>query len=77
MISLAQIDSTGAELRAIKQNEPLGRGFYPAGSPIVVTLKRTDLAAPGLYSLKISASLSPRGDYANQYFLLIPPGSGC
>lgn len=76
-ISLAQIDSTGAELRAIKQNEPLGRGFYPAGSPIVVTLKRTDLAAPGLYSLKIAATLSPRGDYANQYFLLIPPGSGC
>jgi hypothetical protein len=77
MISLAQIDSTGAELRTIKQNEPLGRGFYPAGSPIVVTLKRADLALPGLYSLKIAATLSPRGDYANQYFLLIPPGSGC
>jgi hypothetical protein len=77
LVSLAQVDSTGAEARVIKKDEPLGRGFYPAGSPILITLKRADLAAPGLYSLKISAALSPRGNYSHEYLLLIPTTMAC
>jgi hypothetical protein len=77
MISLAQIDSTGATIRSIKQDEPLQRGFYPAGSPIAVSLKRVDLVSPGIYALKVSARLSPGGDYSHQYFLMIPDTSYC
>jgi hypothetical protein len=77
MVSLSQIDSTGAETRAIKKDEALGRGFYPAGSPVIVSLKRTDLAQPGLYSLKVAAALSPRGSYSHEYLLLIPVTAAC
>lgn len=77
LVSLAQLDSTGAEIRVIKKDEPLGRGFYPAGSPILVSLRRADLAAPGLYSLKVSANLSPRGNYSHEYLLLIPTATAC
>jgi hypothetical protein len=77
LISVAQIDTTGAELRVIKKDEPLQRGFYPAGSPIAIELKRADLAAPGLYSLKVSAVLSPSGSFARDYILLIPRGAAC
>lgn len=77
LVSLAQIDSTGAETRVIKKDEALGRGFYPAGSPILISLKRADLAAPGLYSLKVSATLSPRGNFAREYLLLIPTTTPC
>lgn len=77
LVSLAQLDSTGAEIRVIKKDEPLGRGFYPAGSPILVSLRRTDLATPGLYSLKVSANLSPRGNYSHEYLLLIPTATAC
>jgi hypothetical protein len=77
LVSLSQLDSTGAETRVIKQDEALNRGFYPAGSPILVTLKRTDLALPGLYSLKVSAALSPRGSYSHEYLLLIPQTAAC
>jgi hypothetical protein len=61
----------------IKKDEPLNRGFYPAGSPILISLRRVDLAAPGLYSLKVSASLSPRGNYSREYLLLIPTATAC
>lgn len=77
LVSLSQIDSTGADKRVIKSDEPLNRGFYPAGSPILVSLKRSDLAVPGLYSLKVSASLSPRGNYSHEYLLLIPTAAAC
>lgn len=77
MVSLSLLDSTGAETRAIKKDEPLNRGFYPAGSPILVTLKRADLAMPGLYSLKVAATLSPRGNYSHEYLLLIPGTATC
>ncbi|MGE5759961.1 MAG: hypothetical protein ACM37V_06340 [Gemmatimonadota bacterium] len=76
-VSLTQLDSTGAETRVIKKDEPLGRGFYPAGSPILVSLRRADLAAPGLYSFKVSATLSPRGNYSHEYLLLIPKATAC
>jgi hypothetical protein len=71
------LDSTGAETRVIRKDEPLGRGFYPAGSPILISLKRADLAAPGLYSLKVSATLSPRGTFSREYLLLIPTATAC
>jgi hypothetical protein len=35
------------------------------------------LAAPGLYSLKVAASLSPRGNYSREYLLLIPTATAC
>ena len=76
-VSLSQLDSTGAESRVIKNDEALNRGFYPAGSPIIVTLRRTDLASAGLYSLKVSATLSPRGNYSHEYLLLIPTTAAC
>ena len=76
LVSLAQLDSTGAETRVIKKDEALGRGFYPAGSPILISLKRADLTA-GLYSLKVSAVLSPRGNYSREYLLLIPTTAPC
>jgi hypothetical protein len=71
------VDSTGAVLRVIKNDSALNRGFYPAGSPVLVSLRRSDLAAAGLYSLKISASLSPRGYYSHEYLLLIPIAAEC
>lgn len=77
LVSLTQIDSTGAEIRVIRRDEPLGRGFYPAGSPVLISLKRADVNAPGLYSLKVAASLSPRGNFSRDYLLLIPAGSTC
>ncbi len=77
LVSLSLLDSTGAEIRVIKNDEALNRGFYPAGSPILVSLKRSDLAQPGLYSLKVSASLSPRGNYSHEYLLLIPTTAEC
>jgi hypothetical protein len=77
LVSLARLDTTGAETRVIKKDEPLNRGFYPAGSPILISLRRVDLAAPGLYSLKVSASLSPRGNYSREYLLLIPTATAC
>jgi hypothetical protein len=77
LVSLSQVDSTGAVLRVIKNDSALNRGFYPAGSPVLVSLRRSDLAAAGLYSLKISASLSPRGYYSHEYLLLIPIAAEC
>lgn len=77
MVSLAQIDTTGAATRVIRQDSALGRGFYPAGSPILISLKRSDLNAQGLYSLKVSATLSPRGNYSHEYLLLIPQTTTC
>lgn len=77
LLSLAQIDSTGVETHVIKKDEALGRGFYPAGSPILISLKRADLSAPGLYSLKVAATLSPRGNFAREYLLLIPATTPC
>jgi hypothetical protein len=77
LVSLSQLDSTGLETRVIRKDEPLARGFYPAGSPIIVTINRADVAAPGLYSLKVSAALSPRGNYSHEYLLMIPPGKTC
>ena len=77
LVRLAQLDSTGAETRVIKNDEALNRGFYPAGSPIMVTLKRDDVAAAGLYSLKVSATLSPRGNYSHEYLLLMPATAAC
>ena len=77
LVSLAQLDSTGAEIRVIKKDEPLNRGFYPAGSPILISLRRADLAASGLYALKVSATLSPRGNFSREYLLLIPTTTAC
>jgi hypothetical protein len=77
LVSLSLLDSTGAETRVIKKDEALNRGFYPAGSPILVTLKRDELAAPGVYSLKVAATLSPRGNYSHEYLLLIPQTATC
>jgi len=77
LVGLTMLDSTGAVLRVIKNDSALNRGFYPAGSPVLVTLRRSDLAKPGLYSLKISATLSPRGNYSHEYLLLIPTGAEC
>lgn len=77
LVSLSQLDSTGAETRVIRKDSALNRGFYPAGSPILITLKRSDLAAPGVYSLKVAASLSPRGNYSHEYLLLIPQSQAC
>ena len=77
LVSLSLLDSTGAVLHVIKNDSALNRGFYPAGSPVLVTLRRSDLAAAGLYSLKISASLSPRGNYSHEYLLLIPTAAQC
>jgi len=77
LVSLSLLDSTGAVLRVIKNDSALNRGFYPAGSPVLVSLRRSDLAAPGLYSLKVSATLSPRGNYSHEYLLLIPTATAC
>lgn len=77
MVSLSQIDSTGAETRVIQKDQALGRGFYPAGSPVIVSLKRADLSQAGLYSLKVAAALSPRGNYSHEYLLLIPAAAAC
>lgn len=77
LVSLAQLDSTGTETRVIKKDEPLARGFYPAGSPILISLKRADLATPGLYALTVSAALSPRGNYSHEYLLMIPAAMAC
>ena len=77
LVSLSLLDSTGAVLHVIKNDSALNRGFYPAGSPVLVSLRRSDLAAPGLYSLKISATLSPRGNYSHEYLLLIPTATAC
>ena len=77
LVSLSLLDTTGAVLRVIKNDSALNRGFYPAGSPVLVSLRRSDLAAPGLYSLKISATLSPRGNYSHEYLLLIPTATAC
>jgi hypothetical protein len=77
LVSLSLLDSTGAVLRVIKNDSALNRGFYPAGSPVLVSLRRSDLAAPGLYSLKVSATLSPRGNYSHEYLLLIPTAVAC
>jgi len=77
LVGLTMLDSTGAVLHVIKNDSALNRGFYPAGSPVLVTLRRSDLAKPGLYSLKISATLSPRGNYSHEYLLLIPTGAEC
>ena len=77
MVSLAQIDTTGAATHVIRADSALGRGFYPAGSPILISLKRSDLNAQGLYSLKVSATLSPRGNYSHEYLLLIPQTTTC
>jgi len=77
LVGLTMLDSTGAVLHVIKNDSALNRGFYPAGSPVLVTLKRSDLAKPGIYSLKISATLSPRGNYSHEYLLLIPTAAEC
>lgn len=77
LVSLSLLDSTGAVLRVIKNDSALNRGFYPAGSPVLVSLRRSDLPAPGLYSLKVSATLSPRGNYSHEYLLLIPTAAAC
>ncbi len=77
LVSLSLLDSTGAVLHVIKNDSALNRGFYPAGSPVLVTLKRSELAAPGLYSLQIAATLSPRGNYSHEYLLLIPTAAAC
>ncbi|HKE89831.1 MAG TPA: hypothetical protein VKB45_05820, partial [Gemmatimonadales bacterium] len=77
LVGLTMLDSTGAVLHVIKNDSALNRGFYPAGSPVLVTLRRSDLAKPGLYSLKISATLSPRGNYSHEYLLLIPTVAEC
>jgi hypothetical protein len=77
LLSLVQIDSSGGEIRTVKRDEPLRRGFYPAGAPIVINLKRADLHEPGFYALKLSATLTPRGDFARNYVLFIPATDAC
>ncbi len=72
LVGLALIDSTGAVLHVIKNDSALNRGFYPAGSPVLVTLRRSDLAKGGPYALKIHATLSPGGHSAHEYLLRAP-----
>lgn len=76
-LTLAKADADGNPERYIKQDEPLQRGFYPAGSPILVTLKRGDLLEPGLYYLKVTATLRTKGAIAQEYFLQVVPDSRC
>lgn len=58
-VSLASLDTDGQPVTWIRKDRPLGYGYYPAERPIKIPV--TELAAPGVYYLGISAKLASGG----------------
>jgi len=76
-ISLAPVGSDGTPGAFIRQDQPLGYGFYPAEAPIKFTIDRTQLPRAGIYYLKVSARLDSGGSATKEYYLYASPASAC
>lgn len=75
--SLAPVGSDGAIGRFLRQDQPLGYGFYPAETPIKFTIDRSQLPRAGIYYLKISARLDSGGSATKEYYLYASPAPAC
>jgi hypothetical protein len=61
-VSLASLNADGNPVNWILKDKPLGYEFYPAERPIDVPV--TELSAPGIYYLSLSAKLASGGSTA-------------
>ena len=75
--SLAPVGADGSLGSFIRQDQPLGYGFYPAEAPIKFTIDRAQLPKAGIYYLKVSARLDSGGAATKEYYLYASPASAC
>jgi hypothetical protein len=75
--SLAPVGPDGSLGPYLRQDQPLGYGFYPAEAPIKFSIDRTQLPRAGIYYLKISARLDSGGTATKEYYVYASPGSAC
>jgi hypothetical protein len=71
LITFALVGPDGNPARYLKRDESLAYGFYPAERALVIRLKPLD--APGIYFVRIGATLK-RGGSATTTFWLFHPG---
>jgi hypothetical protein len=69
-VSLKQIAADGTSETRLRQEEPLGKSYYPAGKPIEITLP--ELVHPGTYRLELGATLSRGGSSTETVWLYLP-----
>jgi hypothetical protein len=65
-VSLAEVGADGRDVRAIKTDEPLRYGYYPAETRIRLPLGPLD--RPGLYRLQLGATLRRGGSTTKSVF---------
>ena len=75
--SLAPVGADGTLGPFLRQDEPLGYGFYPAEAPIKFKVDRAQLPRVGIYYLKVSARLDTGGSTTKEYYLYASPASAC
>lgn len=70
-VSLAPVRAEGGHGEFVREDLPLGFGPYPAGSPIRWTLKQSDVGAPGLYYLRLRATLDRGGSTTRHHWIYL------
>lgn len=74
-LSVTPLDQYSAG-KPVMDAVPLAQGFYPAESPIRVSLKQGDLGPAGLYRLRVAARLASGGTSTRDYTVFFS-SSGC
>jgi len=71
-VSVALMDETGRPVRWLRDEEPLGYGYYPADRPVEIPVARPE--EPGLYRVQIGARIRSGGSLASELWFERAPG---
>jgi hypothetical protein len=71
-VSLATVGKSGRPETYLRDGIPLGNNYYPAERPIDIHI--SDLKAPGLYYVEISATLKMGGSATTEFWFHHPGG---
>lgn len=71
-VSVARMDENGRPVRWLRDEQPLGYGYYPADRPIEISVARPD--EPGLYRVQIGARIRSGGSLASELWFQRAPG---
>jgi hypothetical protein len=70
-VTVAAIGGDGRAAAYLRDEEPLGYGYYPTDRPIEITIARP--ATPGLYRVQIGAGIRGGGSLATELWFLRSP----
>lgn len=71
-VSIATVGGDGLPTSYIRDEEPLGYGYYPADRPMDIAIARP--AEPGIYHVLIGGVVRSGGSLATELLFYVPPG---